>query len=59
MPKAFMDCISRGGKVRTIKPQGRRSATYIHVCYSGGKSYSGEVMHRRRGANKEGGKRFK
>ena len=40
MPKAFKKCVKSGGKVRTIKPKANK---YIHVCYKGGKSYSGEV----------------
>ena len=45
MPKAFTACVASGGRVRTIKPKGAKSSTYIHVCYKGGKSYSGEVKH--------------
>lgn len=42
MPKAFNSCVNGGGRVRTIKPNG---GTYIHICYKGGKSYSGELKH--------------
>ena len=40
MPKAFLNCVKRGGRVRTIKP---KKGKYMHVCYLGGKSYAGEV----------------
>ena len=40
MPQAFDNCVKNGGKVRTVVP---KAGTYIHVCYIGGKSYSGEV----------------
>jgi len=40
MSKAFLDCVNKGGRVRTISlPKGK----YIHVCFIGGKSYRGEV----------------
>jgi len=42
MPAGFERCIRQGGRVRTIKPKPGR---YLHVCYLGGKSYSGEVKH--------------
>ena len=42
MPASFEKCIREGGRVRTVKP---KKGTYIHVCYKGGKSYSGEVHH--------------
>lgn len=42
MPKKFDDCVSRGGRVRTVKPN---AGTYLKVCYpkGGGKSVAGEV----------------
>ncbi len=40
MPKLFEDCVKRGGRVRTIKPDAHH---YQHICYIGGKSYAGEV----------------
>jgi hypothetical protein len=40
MPKAFEDCVSGGGKVRTKKLGGGK---YMHICFKDGKSYSGEV----------------
>jgi len=45
MPAGFDNCVSNGGKVRTIT--GPRSAPklasgeYIHVCSLGGKTYFG------------------
>lgn len=40
MPKAFEACVKKGGRVITINP---KKGKYLHVCYIGGKSYSGEV----------------
>lgn len=40
MPKEFLDCIKKGGRVRTKTLKGKQ---YIHVCFLNGKSYSGEV----------------
>jgi hypothetical protein len=40
MPKAFEECVRRGGKVRTITLKGNK---YMHICYLNGKSYAGEV----------------
>lgn len=48
MPKEFDSCVKRGGRVRTMKPKGQKSSTYIKVCYIGGKSYSGHVKHRKK-----------
>ena len=45
MPKAFQKCVDKGGKVRTIKP---KEGKYMHICYKGGKSYSGEVKTTKR-----------
>lgn len=43
MPAAFNACVKGGGRVRTIS----RGNSYIHVCFSGGKSYAGEVHHKK------------
>lgn len=52
MPKPFLDCIAKGGKVRTVSlPKG----TYRHVCYLKGKSYAGEVKKAQSPASKGGG----
>ena len=48
MPAALNKCVKRGGRVRTIKPKGQKSSTYIHVCYLNGKAYRGEVKHRKK-----------
>jgi hypothetical protein len=45
MPKAFMNCIRSGGRVRTIKLGGGK---YKHLCFKGGKSYSGETKKRKK-----------
>jgi len=44
MPAAFEHCVSSGGRVRTIK---HGKDEYQHVCFSGGKSYAGEVKKRK------------
>ncbi len=51
-PQAFDNCVSRGGRVRTIVP---KKGTYIHVCYpkGGGPPVHGEVKQ-----VEEGGKAF-
>jgi hypothetical protein len=50
MPKKFNQCVAGGGRVRTVKPKGKRSRTYIHVCYprGGGSPVAGEVKKRRK-----------
>ena len=50
MPAKFNKCVRGGGRVRTIKPKGQGSRTYVKVCYprGGGKSVSGHVHHRKR-----------
>jgi len=40
MPKAFEDCVKRGGRVRTVRLSDSR---YKHVCYIDGKSFAGET----------------
>ena len=49
MPKAFDKCAKTGGKIRTVAP---KKGTYIHVCYKGGKSYSGHVKHTKSSSRK-------
>lgn len=46
MPVDFDKCVSSGGKVRTKDLGGGK---YIHICYKGGKSHSGEVKHKNAG----------
>jgi hypothetical protein len=50
MPAKFTKCVKGGGRVRTIKPKGKKSRTYIHVCYpkGGGSPVSGEVKKRKK-----------
>ncbi|KKN72796.1 hypothetical protein LCGC14_0406510 [marine sediment metagenome] len=45
MPRGFDNCVKKGGRVRTIKPKGKDSSVYMHVCYLNGKSYSGYIKH--------------
>jgi len=40
MPAGFDMCVKNGGRVRTKK---LGSGKYMHICFKGGKSYSGEV----------------
>lgn len=45
MPAKFDRCVSGGGRVRTIKPKGQGSRTFVRVCYpkGGGSPVSGGV----------------
>lgn len=45
MPKAFMNCVRSGGRVRRKKLSGGR---YINLCFRGGKSYAGEAKKAKR-----------
>ena len=49
MPVKFTNCIKAGGRVRTIKPKGAGSPTYLKICYpkGGGGPVRGEVKHRK------------
>lgn len=49
MPAGFLNCVKKGGKVRTKKLSGDR---YQHICYLNGKSYAGHVKTKK----KTGGK---
>lgn len=42
MPADFDKCVSGGGRVRTVKPNGK---TYLHVCFDKSGSHKGEVKH--------------
>lgn len=44
MPASFDRCVSNGGRVRT-KEVG--NGKYMHICFSGGKSYAGEVKKKK------------
>lgn len=46
MPKAFVNCVKSGGRVRTIKPNEK---THMPVCFKDGKSHAGEVKKTRKG----------
>lgn len=46
MPKAFDNCIKRGGRVRTLTLSRNR---YRRICYIGGKSYLGHVKTKKKG----------
>ena len=49
MPGDFDRCVRRGGRVRTLKPKGKKSDVYLHVCYptDGGPPVEGEVKRRK------------
>ena len=40
MPKQFLECVKKGGRVITKKLPDNK---YIHICYIRGKSFAGEV----------------
>ena len=42
MPKEFTACQKSGGKIKTVVPKKGR---FIHICFRGGKSFTGEVKH--------------
>lgn len=44
MPKAFLNCVRSGGRVRTITAG---KGKYRHLCFKGGKSYAGESKKRK------------
>lgn len=50
MPKAFDSCVKAGGRVRTLKPKGKGSRTYIKVCCpkSGGPCVGGHTKKRKK-----------
>jgi len=55
MPKGFDRCRSEGGRVRTVKPKGKKSRAYVHVCYDkNGKSFAGHVKKRAKRKNRGG-----
>jgi len=48
-PKAFEDCVRRGGRVRTVTgpsgAHGLKAGQYVRYCYIDGKAYRGHVKH--------------
>jgi len=50
-PEAFEECVRKGGRVRTVsasKQHGLKKGQYVHYCFLKGKSYRGEVKHKKR-----------
>ena len=49
-PKKFDKCVDKGGRVRTMKPKGKDSPTFVRVCYpkGGGPSVSGGSKKRKK-----------
>lgn len=45
MPKAFTQCVARGGRVRTKMVGADR---YMHICFRNGKSHAGEVKRKKK-----------
>ena len=45
VPKAFLKCVSNGGKVRTIKLSDNK---YRHKCTIGGKTYLGHIKTKKK-----------
>ncbi len=50
MPKAFLDCIKKGGKVFTIKIGKDK---YRHGCELKGKTYYGEIKNNKNNSDKK------
>jgi hypothetical protein len=52
MPADFDRCVRQGGKVRTVsgpdKEHGLAEGEYVRYCFSGGKSYRGEVRKKKK-----------
>jgi len=44
MPKAFDNCVKRGGRVRTKKLKGGK---YARICFKNGKSYMGHIKKKK------------
>ena len=44
MPKAFMSCVKRGGRVRTKRLSDKK---YMHMCFKSGKTYVGEIKRKK------------
>jgi hypothetical protein len=61
MPKSFDDCVSGGGRVRTIsgpdKKMGLRKGQYIRVCFNDSGMHKGHVKRKSRAAAVGKGKR--
>lgn len=55
IPKAFEDCVKRGGKVRTVsgpsKKHGLEKNEYVKYCSIDGKTYRGEVKKKKTNNN--------
>ena len=49
MPAKFDRCVKAGGRVRTVKPKGEESRTFVRVCFpkGGGSPVSGGVKKRK------------
>jgi len=56
MPKDFERCVKQGGRVRTVagpsKAFGLSAGQYMHFCFLNGKSYRGEVKHKKEARKK-------
>lgn len=52
MPKAFNECVKKGGKVRTkrgpSKEHGLKAGEYVKYCFIDGKSYRGHVSKKKK-----------
>jgi len=49
MPKAFLDCVKKGGKVWTKKLGGGR---YVHKCHIGNQTFTGHIKTKKIGDKK-------
>lgn len=50
MPVAFDKCIAKGGRVKTKTIS---KTKYMHICFLGGKSFSGEVKTKKKVVKKK------
>ena len=52
MPKEFTDCLSSGGKVKTVsgpsKEHGLETGEYVKFCIKDGKTHRGEVHKKKK-----------
>jgi len=57
MPKAFNNCVNKGGRVRTIKGPDKRynlaSGEYRKVCFRKGKMYMGHKKKNKQSKRKK------
>lgn len=45
MPKSFLNCVARGGYIKTIQKKGGK---YQRTCSIGGKTYKSEIKKKKK-----------